>query len=151
MGNSVSAAKEATAIDLLRELCSSNAIAPEDDTFWRDLLEGFPSLSSLDPVRVQAAVAEHASSLVSNNGASCNMQSLLVKLLQLLGTAGASLSTSRAAVNAAALTAALLKHLSESLNGTQLADFATSSANLHLPGSGQPAEQQGAWLPATSW
>ena len=143
MGNSVSVAKEATAIDLLRRLCSSTAITPEDDTFWRDLLEGFPSLSSLDPVRVQAAVAEHASSLVSNNGVTCNMQSLLVKLLQLLGTAGASLHTSRAAVNAAALTAALLKHLSESLNGTQLADFATTSADLHLPGSERPAEQQG--------
>ena len=151
MGNSVSAAKEITAINLLRKFCSSEAIAPEDDTFWRDLLEGFPSLSSLDPVKVQAAVAEHASSLVSNNGATCNMQSLLIKLLQLLGTAGASLNTSRAAVNAAALTAALLKHLSESLNGTQLADFATNLADVPLPGSQRPAEQQGACLSPTSW
>ena len=144
MGNSVSAAKEATAIDLLKTFCSSTAVAPEDNTFWRDLLEGFPSLPSLDPVRVQAAVAEHASSLVSNNGATRNMQSLLVKLLQLLGTAGASLNASRAGVNAAVLVAALLKHLSESLNGTQLADFATNAADVPLPGSERLAEQQGA-------
>ena len=124
MGNSVSAAKEATAIELLRKFCSSTAIAPEDDTFWRDLLEGFPSLSCLDPSRVQAAVAEHASSLVSNNGATCNMQSLLVKLLQLLGTAGASLNTSHAAcanvMLGADLLLALVRGLLLSLTTLQL-------------------------------